>query len=94
MASIRQQQITLGEMRASGISRLLVSCGDYKCAHSVSTGADRWPDDVGLFDLEPLFICLACGHQRAEIRPYPDQERIPETVKLIVSSANAGPLFF
>jgi hypothetical protein len=31
----RQQKITLGEMRESGPTRLLVYCGDYKCAHSV-----------------------------------------------------------
>jgi len=30
----REQKITLGEMRQSGPRRLLVYCGDYKCAPS------------------------------------------------------------
>jgi hypothetical protein len=32
----RQQKITFGEMRASGASRIIVHCGDYKCGHSVT----------------------------------------------------------
>jgi hypothetical protein len=32
----RPKKITLGEMRSSGgPTRLVVYCGDYKCAHSV-----------------------------------------------------------
>jgi len=34
--SMRQQKITLREMLSSGPTRLLVYCGDYKCAHSVA----------------------------------------------------------
>jgi hypothetical protein len=29
----REQKITLGEMRASGVRRLLIHCSDYKCSH-------------------------------------------------------------
>jgi hypothetical protein len=66
---MREQKITLGEMRASGPTRLLVYCGDYKCAHSVVIDTDRWPDDVRLSDLEPKFTCQACGHRGADVRP-------------------------
>jgi hypothetical protein len=31
-----EQKITFGEMRASGASRIIVHCGDYKCGHSVT----------------------------------------------------------
>jgi hypothetical protein len=48
----RQQKIILGEMRASGPSRLLIYCADYRCSHSVVIDADRWPDHVRLSDLE------------------------------------------
>jgi hypothetical protein len=66
----RQQKITVGEMRADdGHRRLLVYCGDYKCAHSVIISAERWPDHVRLFELEPKFSCKACGHRGADIRP-------------------------
>jgi hypothetical protein len=65
----REQKITLGEMRSSGPRRLLIYCGDYKCAHSVVIETDRWPDDVRLSDLEPKFTCQACGHRGADVRP-------------------------
>ena len=51
----REEKITLGEMRASGPQRLLVCCGDYKCAHSVTISSDRWQDHVRLSDLETLY---------------------------------------
>lgn len=65
----RPQKITLGEMRSAGVRSILVYCGDYKCSHSIETSADRWPDSVRLSDLEPLFVCQACGHRGADIRP-------------------------
>jgi hypothetical protein len=71
----REQKITLGEMRSSGPTRILVYCGDYKCAHSVTVSADRWPDHVRLSDLEPKFTCQACGHRGADIRPLYDGQR-------------------
>jgi hypothetical protein len=65
---MRELKITLGEMRGSGPTRLLVYCGDYKCAHSIVIASDRWPDHVRLSDLEPKFTCQACGHHGADIR--------------------------
>jgi hypothetical protein len=56
-------------MRGAGPTRLIVDCGDYKCAHSVVVDADRSAGDVRLSDLEPLFICKACGHRSADVRP-------------------------
>jgi hypothetical protein len=32
----RQQKITLGEMRASGVRDLLIYCSDYRCARSTA----------------------------------------------------------
>jgi hypothetical protein len=32
----RQQKITLGEMRSSGVRGLLIYCADYKCSHSTT----------------------------------------------------------
>jgi hypothetical protein len=68
-AGKREQKIAVGEMRASGPRRLLVYCGDYKCAHSVTIDAAPWPDHVRLSDLEPKFTCQACGHRGADVRP-------------------------
>jgi hypothetical protein len=64
-----EQKSTLGEMRATGATQLLVYCGDYKCGHSVALDAALWPDNVRLSDLEVFFVCQVCGHQGADVRP-------------------------
>jgi hypothetical protein len=67
---MREQKITLGEMRANnGPRRLVVYCSDFKCSHSVVVDAASWGDDVRLSDLEPKFICSACGRRGADVRP-------------------------
>ena len=48
---------------------LLVYCRDHRCSHSVEISADRWVDDVRLSDIEPGFVCNACGKRGAEVRP-------------------------
>jgi hypothetical protein len=40
--------------------------------------ADRWPDNVRLSDLEPLFVCEACGHRGGDVRPLFDREQMPD----------------
>src|SRR6202051_1515324 len=65
----RQQKITLGEMRASGVRGLLIYCSNYRCSHSTTISGDRWPDDVRLSDIEPLFTCQVCGQKGADVRP-------------------------
>ena len=64
----REQKITLGAMRASGVRGLLIYCSDYKCAHW-TVSADPWPDEVRLSDIEPLFTWQACGKKGADVRP-------------------------
>jgi hypothetical protein len=61
MPPARPQKITMGELRSSGVRGLLVYCSDYKCSHSIAISADPWSDDVRLSDIEPLFVCQACG---------------------------------
>jgi len=65
----RQQKITFGQMRSSGLHGVLVYCSDYKCSHSTAMSADRWPDDVRLSDIEGSFVCKACGRRGADVRP-------------------------
>jgi hypothetical protein len=62
----RQQKISFGELRASGVRGVLVYCSDYRCSHSMAISADRWPR---LSDIEPRFTCQACGHRGADVRP-------------------------
>ena len=49
--SPRPQKITLGEMRESGMRRILVYCGEFRCSHHIDISADQWPDEVRLSDL-------------------------------------------
>jgi len=56
-------------MRSSGVRGLLVYCSDYRCSHGTANSGDRWPDDVRLSDIEPRFVCKACGKKGADIRP-------------------------
>jgi hypothetical protein len=69
------QKITFAEMRASGVRALLIYCSDYKCSHSTAISGDRWPDDVRLSDIEPLFTCQVCGQWGADVRPNFDWEQ-------------------
>jgi hypothetical protein len=65
----RQQKITFAEMRASGVRGVLIYCSDFRCSHSTTMSADRWPDGVRLSDIEPRFTCQACGAKGADVRP-------------------------
>ena len=56
-------------MRESGIRGVLVYCSDCRCSHCVTASADPWPDPIRLSDLEPRFLCTACGWRGADIRP-------------------------
>jgi hypothetical protein len=62
--SARPQKITFGEMRSSGVRGLLIYCANFHCSHSIAISADQWPDQVRLSDLEPRFVCQACGRGR------------------------------
>jgi hypothetical protein len=72
-----RQKITLREMRASGVRGLLIYCSDYKCSRSTTMSANRWPDDVRLSDVEPLFTCRACGNKGADVTPDFDWDKKP-----------------
>jgi hypothetical protein len=48
---------------------VLIYCADYKCSRSIEALADRWQDDVRLSDIEPRFVCQACGKRGADVRP-------------------------
>jgi hypothetical protein len=62
-------KITFAEMRAAGVSGVLVYCSDHGCSHWTRLNADQWPDDLRLSELEPKFVCQACGHRSADVRP-------------------------
>jgi hypothetical protein len=65
----RPTKISFGEMRDNSVRGLLIYCADYRCSHYITISGDRWPDDIRLSDLEPKFICSACGKRGADVRP-------------------------
>ncbi len=75
---MRTEKITLGEMRQSGPTQLLVYCADYRC--NVTIDASQWPDGVRLSDLEPRFTCQACGKRGADVRPMFEPARMGTNV--------------
>jgi len=36
---------------------------------SIALMADQWANGVRLSDIEPQFVCSACGHSGADVRP-------------------------
>ena len=73
----RPQKITFGAMRDMGVRGILIYCSDYRCSHSLAISGDRWPDGVRLSDIEPRFICGACGKRGADVRPDFNWDKMP-----------------
>jgi hypothetical protein len=63
-----RQKITFAEMRVIGAI-------DQETANAPAVRADQWPDDLRLTDIEPRFVCQACGKRGADVRPkFPSTE--------------------
>jgi len=69
-----EQKIALAAPLARG--GLLACCQNYRCGHRTAISGDRWPDEVRLSDLEPLFTCEDCG-KGADVRPDYIQHQMP-----------------
>ena len=69
MAHARRCPPAENHAEIQGVRELLIYCQDYRCNHSIKINGDRWSDDVRLSDLEPRFICSACGQRGADVRP-------------------------
>jgi hypothetical protein len=80
----------LAEMRAVVVRGLLICCSDYRCSHWIAISGDRWPDDVRLSDLEPLFVCQACGRKGADVRPNFDWEQEARRAKIPAAAGHAS----
>jgi hypothetical protein len=65
----RPEKITIGEMRQSGVTGVLVYCADHNCSHVATASAEEWPDDVRLSDFEGRYVCSVCSHRGADVRP-------------------------
>jgi hypothetical protein len=86
--SDRPTKITFAEMRDMGVHGVLVYCQDYKCSHSLSLSADRWPDNLRLSDIEPQFVCKACGKRGAEVRPDFNWDKMPGGISVFIATVD------
>jgi hypothetical protein len=71
---------------AGNVRGILIYCADYRCSHSLAISANRWTDDVRLSDIEPRFICGACGKRGADVRPNFNSDKMPSGASAIVES--------
>ena len=92
----RPTKISFGDMRAQGVRGLLIYCADYRCSHSIAINSDHWPDDARLSDIDPRFICGACGHRGADGRSDFNWNKEPVVMMVIadqMSQQNVAGLF-
>jgi hypothetical protein len=61
----RPQKITFAEMREMGVRGVLVYCADYHARTQSQSALMPGPT----MDVEPRFICRACGNRGADVRP-------------------------
>ncbi|WP_407176745.1 hypothetical protein [Bradyrhizobium sp. STM 3562] len=74
-------------MRADGVSWVLVYCADYRGSHWTRLDASRYADDVRLSDIEPRFVCEACGHRGADVRQ--DWQTVRKSPAAVVGASGA-----
>jgi hypothetical protein len=55
-------------MRETGVRGVLVYCSDCRCSHWIAISGDQWLDGLRLTDIEPSFVCQACGTKGANLR--------------------------
>jgi hypothetical protein len=68
---MRQTKISIGKMRDSGPTRLLIFCGDFRCAHSVVISADSWSGHSGY----PIFNGCLSARLAATVAPMSGRNR-------------------
>jgi hypothetical protein len=58
---------TIGNMRASGVRSLLVSCR--RCLHETTVNLDKWPGQMRVPTLGSRTACAGCGAVGVDVRP-------------------------
>jgi hypothetical protein len=63
------EPVTMGHVRSHGCRDLFVYCTSGWCHHSAKLNGDWLRDDTVLLEIEPRFVCTACGLIGADVRP-------------------------
>lgn len=70
--------MTLGNMRALGVQRLLVSCLNPDCLHSIVFDVSHYDADLAVPSFTPRMRCSRCAGKRIDVRPN-WKEQTPQT---------------
>jgi hypothetical protein len=61
--------MTLGNMRALGVQRLVATCLNARCRRSALINVSLYPDDIEVPFFTSPAKCSACGGTRKDVRP-------------------------
>jgi hypothetical protein len=70
--------MTLANMRALGVERLLVSCLNPDCLHSIVFDVSHYDADLAVPSFTPRMPCSRCAGKRIDVRPN-WKEQTPQT---------------
>jgi hypothetical protein len=74
--------MTLGNMRALGVQRLLISCLNPECLHSTVLDVSHYDADITVPSFTPRMRCSRCGGKRIDCRPnWKEQSSRPTMVR-------------
>ena len=63
------EPMTLGNMRALGLTRVVVSCAVEGCGYEKAVGVSEWPDTAYVPDVGLRLKCPKCGAPELDSRP-------------------------
>jgi hypothetical protein len=63
------QAMTLGNLRALGVHRLLVSCRNHTCRHSALLDVSSYTPDTEVPSFQTRMKCSKCGGRDIDVRP-------------------------
>jgi hypothetical protein len=61
--------MTLGNMRALGAQRLLVSCLNHECRHDALLEVSGYPTETEVSSFAARMKCGKCGGKNVDVRP-------------------------
>ncbi|MGA7612091.1 MAG: hypothetical protein WCF49_18125, partial [Xanthobacteraceae bacterium] len=69
--------LTLGNMSALGVRRLLVSCRDHACRRETLLDVSRYPAGTEILAFARKLACDRCGSRNIEVRPNWQETPLP-----------------
>jgi len=69
MKSKQPPPMILGNTRGLGVQRLLVSCLNPDCLHSIVFDVSHYDADIAVPSFTPRMRCSRCGGKRIDCRP-------------------------